>query len=156
MYILGILFIIVLTTADQFSKQLIVNNLPLGEYISVIPNFLELTHTGNTGSAFGMFSEYTWLLAIIALIALVIFGFLFKHLDFKKRVIYSLALILIISGTIGNFIDRVFRGEVIDMISFIFGNWRFWTFNYADSYLSIGVVLMLIDLLIGKNELWKK
>lgn len=157
MYILGIVFIIILTLADQFSKLMIVNNLALGDYIVVIPNFLELTHSVNTGSAFGMFAGYTWILAIVAVITIVaIFVFAFKYVDFKKRIIFSLSLILVIAGALGNLIDRIFRGEVVDMISFIFGDWRFWTFNFADSYLTIGVILMLIDMLIGKNEIWKK
>ncbi|MGI6710005.1 MAG: signal peptidase II [Bacilli bacterium] len=157
MYILGMFFIIILTLADQFSKQMIVNNLALGDCIVVIPNFLELTHSANTGSAFGMFAGHTWILAIVAIITIIaLLVFPFKQIDFKKRIIFSIALILIIAGALGNLIDRIFRGEVIDMISFIFGNWRFWTFNFADSYLTIGVILMLTDMLIGKNEIWKR
>lgn len=156
MFVLGIAFIILLTAADQLCKFLVVNNIPLGEYITVIPKFLEITYTKNTGSAFGMFSQYTWLLAIVSLIALIIFGYLYRYVNFKKRALFSLALILIIAGTLGNMIDRIFRGEVVDMITFIFGNWHFWTFNFADSYLTIGVVLMLVDLMIGKNDIWKK
>ena len=78
-----------------------------------------------------------------------------KDFDLKNNFLYSISLILMISGTLGNFIDRVFRGEVIDFLHFIFFKYDFPIFNVADICLTIGVILLAISVLFGKSDiLW--
>jgi len=145
----GIILIVVGIILDQVSKILIKTYLV--KKVSVIGDFFELIYVENRGAGWGMFKGQLWFLIMVTLIALGIFTYLMKDFDLKNRTMYSISLILMVSGTFGNFIDRIFRGYVIDFLQFNFGSYSFPTFNIADSFLTIGVIILAIDVLFGKS-----
>lgn len=117
----------------------------------VIDNFFAITHIRNPGVAFGLFadgpSEYkTYLFigfSIIAIVAILIFF----HQTPQENKMVRIALILIFSGAIGNLIDRILYQEVIDFLDFFYGSYHWPAFNVADSCITIGVLLMFVDLI---------
>jgi signal peptidase II len=141
----GIISVVVL--ADYLSKEWVVANIPMYSRHSVIGDFLRLTYTHNPGAAFGMnIGEHSRLfflaLALIALIAL----FLIYRTTLRQDVLRLIAVALISAGAIGNILDRLrYEAGVVDFIDVGIGDWRFWTFNVADSAVSVGAVLLLIS-----------
>ena len=142
----GIVAVIVLLliALDQLVKSYIVQQIPLGEVRSWIPNFVSLTYLQNRGAAFSILQDQQWLFAIITLVVMVAaIWYLHKHMEDSLWMV--LGLTLIIAGGLGNFIDRVSKGFVVDMIHLDFIN--FAIFNVADSYLTVGVIILLIAML---------
>lgn len=136
--------ILLLIVLDQAVKWYVVKEIPLAGMRSFIPKVVSLTYLKNSGAAFSMLENQQWFFAIITLIAMgAAFVYLYRHI--KGSIWLLLGLTLIISGGIGNFIDRLRQGFVVDMFHLDFMN--FAIFNVADIYLSIGVGLLLIYLL---------
>ena len=136
--------ILLLILLDQAVKGYVVKEIPLGGMRRFIPKVVSLTYLKNSGAAFSMLENQQWFFAIITLIAMgAAFVYLYRHI--KGSIWLLLGLTLIISGGIGNFIDRVHQGFVVDMFHLDFMN--FAIFNVADIYLTIGVGLLLIYLL---------
>lgn len=142
---------------DQFTKYIIETKMSLHESIPVIDGFFSITSHRNTGAAWGIASGKLTFFIIITIVALVIYIYLYKDCNFKELLIYSIALSLIVSGTLGNFIDRLFKdGKVTDFLDFIIFGYDFPIFNVADSCLVIGVFLFAYDILFGKiGKKWK-
>lgn len=141
------IYTIIFVFIDQLSKGLINIGMNLNQSIEIIPNFLNLTYVHNIGAAFSIFEGAKWFFIITAIIVLnIIYIFFIKDKELKNSeiVIYS----LLISGIIGNLIDRVVFGYVIDFIDVNIFN--FAIFNLADSFIVIAVVLLLI-MMGGKN-----
>ena len=145
-YLYIVLFIVGLVLIDQVSKLLVVNY--LSDKIVLINNFFSLDYVQNTGAAFGFFSGNIFFLVLITL-ALVIYLIyeLKQNIDKKFNLVF---IILIISGAIGNLIDRVFRGFVVDFISFILFNSQMPVFNIADIFVTCGVAGLIF--VIFKEE----
>ena len=136
--------ILLLIALDQAVKWYVVKAIPLGGMRTFIPKVVSLTYLKNSGAAFSMLEDQPWFFAIITLIAMgAAFVYLYRHI--KGSIWLLLGLTLIISGGIGNFIDRVRQGFVVDMFHLDFMN--FAIFNVADIYLTVGVGLLLIYLL---------
>lgn len=138
---------------DQLIKILITNNLVPYQYIDVIKNFITITHVHNTGAAFSILSDNVWLLIGISLIALVlIYYYILKKIVITKLniLIYS----LLIGGIIGNLIDRIIHGYVIDYISVNIFGYHFPVFNLADIGIVVSVFLLFIKTF--KEEVCKK
>ena len=136
--------ILLLILLDQAVKGYVVKEIPLGGMRHFIPKVVSLTYLKNSGAAFSMLENQQWFFTIITLIAMgAAFVYLYRHI--KGSIWLLLGLTLIISGGIGNFIDRLRQGFVVDMFHLDFMN--FAIFNVADIYLSIGVGLLLIYLL---------
>ena len=141
------LTIVLLIVLDQLVKWTIVSNIKLGEVKGFIPSIMSLTYIQNTGAAFSILENQQWLFTIITL--LVIGGaiwYLIKNIKGSFWLISGLTLI--IAGGLGNFIDRLRQGFVVDMFQVDFIN--FAVFNVADTYLTFGVLIML--LVIIKEE----
>ena len=146
-----IIIILALIGIDQGSKIWISSVLVEGETIPIINNFFHLTYTRNTGMLFGGFEglsiDYYWVFLVFAVVAAGIFGYMFFTGDFKDKnlFIYRLALALLISGSLGNAIDRAIQIDhaVIDFLDFN-GIWSY-IFNFADTFLNIGIFLFFID-----------
>lgn len=137
-----IIFTILLIMVDQASKLLITNYFEAGESLTIINNFFRLFYIKNTGAAFGFLMNSTFILILITILLLI-----YLIIELKKNInngFISLSLSLIISGALGNLIDRVFRGYVVDFISFILFNKEMAIFNVADAFITIGVVILLI------------
>ena len=145
----------VLVALDQLVKYLVMTNIPPGAHVPFIPYILDLTYVTNTGAAFSLFSEHTWALAAVSLVmsvvlALALWKGLFRH------PLGRLTLTLLLAGALGNFIDRAFRGFVVDMFNVLF--MHFAVFNVADICVVVGGVaaglyyLFLMDKLEGRGE----
>lgn len=156
-YILAVIVGALVLVADQYTKMLVAANLELGVSSEFIKGILDLTYIHNTGGAWGMLSGYTWLLVSVTLVIMLVCIALLMRYGVKNKLIFW-ALILVLSGGIGNMIDRIFRdGEVIDFLHFAF--WRdFPVFNIADIAIVIGAFLLIFYFAIGmiKDEKKKK
>ena len=138
------LVIVALIALDQWVKFEIVKNIQLGGVKPFIPKILSLTYLRNTGAAFSILENQQWLFAVITLVVIgAAIWYLSKHI--KGSVWLLSALSLIIAGGIGNFIDRMRQGFVVDMFQLDFIN--FAIFNVADSYLTIGVLVLIVMML---------
>ena len=145
---------------DQISKIIVVNTMELGEVIPVIKNVFNLTYIENRGAAFGMLSEQRWIFMIVSVVAIVaIFLFIWKE---KPRSMWIKSCRgAIVGGGIGNMIDRVFRGSVVDFIDADFvqyphpsfeGGFKltmtdFPIFNVADCFITVGCAVMVVYLI---------
>ena len=133
-----------LIVLDQLVKAYVVQNIALGEIKSWIPNFVSLTYLQNRGAAFSILQDQQLLFAVITLVVVVgAIWYLHKHMEDSFWMV--LGLTLIIAGGLGNFIDRISQGFVVDMFHLDFIN--FAIFNVADSYLTVGVIILLIAML---------
>ena len=146
-----VFFLILLVFADQISKYLIVQTLTLGETINVLP-FLDFYLIFNTGIAFSFFDEGgelgRWILVfLVLLVCLYLVNVLISE---ELRKYETLALLMILSGGFGNLIDRVLWGHVIDFIHLYYENYSFYIFNLADTFITIGVIIYILDLLAMK------
>jgi signal peptidase II len=144
------LFVAVLLL-DQISKFLIHFNFYLYESVSIIPRVLNFTYIRNEGIAFGINFPGSKIFFII--IPIVITYYLYRLLKDKDFQDYhsQLGLTLIISGAIGNIIDRIFRGYVVDFIDFYWGNYHWYVFNIADSSVTVGMILLLLSNFFNKK-----
>ena len=133
---------------DQWSKYLTVQNISLGETKEFIPGFLSLTHLRNTGAAWSLLEgKMIFFFVITVIVSVVIIYLLIKN--YKKSVWYSVGLSFVLAGAIGNFIDRVRLGYVVDMLQTDFMN--FPIFNVADSTLVVGVICIFIYLILDEK-----
>lgn len=142
----------ILVVIDQLTKYLTVQNVGLHEIIEVIPNVVSLTHIRNTGAAFSILEGQMLFFYIITL-AVIIFLIYYMYTEARNNKILGILLAIVLAGTIGNFIDRLLYQYVIDMIKLEFVD--FAIFNVADSYLSIGVILLFIYTLFEERILRK-
>lgn len=144
------LFVAVLLL-DQISKFLIHFNFYLYESVSIIPSVLNFTYIRNEGIAFGINFPGSKIFFII--IPIVITYYLYRLLKDKDFQDYhsQLGLTLIISGAIGNIIDRIFRGYVVDFIDFYWANYHWYVFNIADSSVTVGMILLLFSNFFNKK-----
>lgn len=146
------IFIVIIIALDQLTKYMIVKSLEIGDSVKVIKNLLYITSHRNEGATWGILQGKMWLFYIVTIVVLVILIMFFKSEGYGKPLI-QFGLSLLIAGSIGNFIDRLFRSEVVDFIdTYIFG-YNFPIFNVADAALTIGVIVLIIVILFeGKEE----
>lgn len=145
--LIAVIIVIVGIIFDQLVKSWVIHNISLGDVKSFIPNVMSLTHLQNDGAAWSMLEGKQWFFLILTPIVIIVAAyFLWKK---EKQNWYFIALSLIISGALGNFIDRVHQGYVTDMFQTDFMN--FPIFNIADALLSIGFVLLFIAILTDKE-----
>lgn len=149
----SILIILIVIVLDQLTKLIIVETIG-NRIIPVIDGFFNIIEAHNYGAGWSMFEGNYVFLFSMTLVALLFFGYLFKDVAMtKQKWVYSTGLAFMIGGTIGNLIDRIRLGYVVDFLQFIFGSYVFPTFNVADSALTVGVILFAIDILfLEKNR----
>ena len=142
-----------IVAADQFTKYLTVANIALGGHVDWMPGFLGLTYVQNTGAAFSSFLGQQWLFALIFVIltGLLLWEFWKKSLGLKQFEYWCIAAIW--AGGLGNMIDRVRLGYVVDMIAVEFI--EFPVFNVADCFITCGCVLLIAHLVLFNKEFWK-
>ena len=132
--------------ADQTTKALVKNLMSVGESIPV-NSPVRLTYVQNTGSAFGLFTNQTFALTIAAAVGIVVIAFVFFRSGRASNLL-AISLTMQMGGAIGNLIDRIAYGYVVDFVDF-----RFWpVFNVADSSITIGFVILAVALLFGKDS----
>jgi signal peptidase II len=142
---------VVIVVLDQITKWLVRTRVPLHNTVVVIPGLLDITHVRNTGAAYGFldtvdFPGKTVVIALVALGALVAIALYATTLT-GRHVLPRLGVALIIGGAAGNLIDRLVIGSVVDFVDVYRGGWHFWAFNVADSAITIGVALMILDMI---------
>ena len=137
--------------ADQVTKLLVVLELELHESVTIIPGVLDLTHVRNTGAAFGFLNAVEFpgkpvVIALVALGALLGVGLYAAQLPAHHR-FARVGLAFILGGAAGNLIDRLRQGYVVDFVDAYWRGWHFWAFNVADAAITVGVAIIVLDLL---------
>ena len=153
-YILMLLAAVAVVAADQLSKLWIVANIPLHTTIDAIPGLFHLTYVQNTGAAFSSFQGMLWLFIIIFALftAGVIWEFSKKRMPFTSFDRWCIALVY--AGGLGNMIDRIRLGYVVDMIAVDFID--FPVFNVADCFITCGCILLIVSLVFFNRDFWKE
>jgi len=153
-YLLSTFVSLAVIILDQCTKYLIIKSFALHQSIDIIEHYLTIVHTRNRGIAFGLFSRQdseiqSTLLIITSLLAIAFIFYLLISL--RGRQVYAVVtLSLILGGAIGNLIDRIRWGEVVDFIDLHWYHYHWPAFNCADSAISIGLVLLLIGMVTKK------
>jgi len=150
MTILGVIFL------DQAAKLAIVAIVPLYDSVSIIPHLLDFTYVRNSGMAFGLLQDLQlphkqWITGALAVGALSAIALYARQLTAREKWA-RIGLALILGGAIGNILDRVRLGYVIDYVDVYWGTWHFWAFNVADAAINIGAVCVFADLFFGKKH----
>ena len=143
-----------LIVVDQITKALLRSAVPLYDTRPIIDGVLDFVHVRNEGVAFGLLNsldlQNKWVLTTaLASAALAGIAYYARHIRPDER-LARIGLSMILGGAIGNLIDRVYAGYVLDFIDVYWGDWHFWAFNVADASISIGAVLVFVDLLLVK------
>ncbi|CAM3697493.1 signal peptidase II [Mesobacillus zeae] len=146
-YIIAIIVILL----DQLTKWMIVKNMEAGESITIIKDFLYITSHRNRGAAWGILEGQMWFFYIITVIVIVALIY-YIQMAAKGKPLLGISLGLMLGGAIGNFIDRVFRKEVVDFINTYIFSYDFPIFNIADSALVIGVAVLIIEMYREERE----
>jgi signal peptidase II len=152
---LGLIGVVIVL--DQLTKFMVRAVLPLHDSRRIIPNLLDFTHVQNTGAAFGLMNaaEFPYksaVMILVATLALIAISLYARQLGNEERLSrYGLALIL--GGAFGNLIDRAISGYVVDFVDVYWGDAHFWAFNLADAAITIGAVLVLLEMLgVGRRH----
>ncbi len=151
-----LVFCIGILLLDQWTKSMVVQKLPLYQRVEVIRGFFSLTHVRNTGGAFGIFGGEkggvgSILFVVVSLIAIGAIVFLYAKIKENEKTL-ALSFSLILSGAVGNLIDRLRYGEVVDFLDFHLSTYHWPAFNVADSAICIGIGLMALELLRGDRK----
>ena len=148
---------VLIIAADQWTKWLVLKNMELGERIPVMEPYLAWLSHRNRGAAWGMLEGQMWLFAIIT-VAVIIGILYYFHKHAKGQPLFQLSLMVLLGGAVGNFIDRMVRGEVVDFVDVLIPviNYEFPIFNVADAALTVGVVLMIIFIIYDEKQEKKK
>jgi signal peptidase II len=141
---------------DQITKAIVRAYLAPYESTTVIPGLIDITHVLNTGVAFGLLNELdlpfknvlTTLLAALALAGIAYYA---RHVRAEER-LARLGLSLILGGAVGNLTDRLLAGRVIDFVDVYWQGWHFWAFNVADASITVGAVLVFVELLVVNRQ----
>jgi signal peptidase II len=149
----------VVVVLDQLTKAAVRSRLPLYSSVTVIPGLMDFTHVRNTGAAFGILNASTFpfkaaLIGVIAVAALVGVGMYAVSLG-RHELLARIGLALIIGGATGNLIDRLIVGSVIDFVDVYWRTYHFWAFNIADSAITVGATVMILDMLRIGNHVSK-
>ena len=147
-YLFMAIFAVLIVALDQVTKWLVVANIPLFGHVSVIDGLFHLTYTQNTGAAFSSFEGMQWLFALVFILfaAAIIWEFSGKRWPFTN--FERWLIVAIYGGGVGNMIDRVAYGYVVDFIDVKFLPFWKWVFNVADSFVCVGAVLLVIIYII--------
>ena len=142
---------------DQLTKWLVYQYMELYQSVPVIPDFFYLTYVTNDGMAFGLsLPGGQWSLNILSIIMTFILAYFF-WLERNSHLIIKLSLSLIISGALGNLVDRILAGEVIDFMHIKIGAyWEWYIFNIADTSVSVGMILFIIHSLYFQDKIADK
>ena len=150
-----IVLIVIFILGDQWTKNLVVDNLELYQRVN-ITSFFDITLLYNTGAAFSLFAFDTGtqripLILISIFVSIYLLGLLIKHASSNHRAL-NLSIAMIAGGALGNLVDRITQGYVVDFVLVYYDNWYFPAFNVADSLITIGMMIFLIDNFLIKDR----
>lgn len=148
------LLIFIIPVVDQISKFIIKVNFSLYEHVNIISGFLKIIYVRNDGVVWGLFANsksniIPIFITILSIVAFITVLYIFAKTSITCR-LELISLSFIMGGAIGNMIDRFIQGYVVDFIDFYLKNYHWPTFNVADSFISMGIVLLLISVLRNK------
>lgn len=148
------LFSAAIVAADQFVKYLVVANIPLYGHVPFLPGFLDFTYVQNTGAAFSSFEGMQWLFALIfaGFTAAILYEYFKKNMGFTTFERWAIAAVY--GGGLGNMVDRVRMGYVVDMIETQFMD--FPVFNVADCFITCGCILLMVSLVFFNKGFWRE
>jgi len=139
---------------DQLTKALIVKTVPFYGSVKVIPGFLDLTHIHNKGAILGLFnrSEQPWTTVLLLLLNAAALGLVIFYFSktAEKEGVARLALAMIVGGALGNVVDRITRGYVVDFVEMHVGKFHWPTYNVADASITIGAVLLIASVIFRR------
>ena len=141
-----------LVTLDQITKALVINFFDLYESVSLFP-IINLTFVVNYGFAFGLLNDPSLNQIVVSIVILLIISYFLYLLIKTQDKVFQFTLALILSGALGNFIDRIFRGFVIDFIDIYIGKYHWPAFNIADSCITVGFVILMMNILFLNKKL---
>ena len=150
------LLVLLLVGADQVVKYLVRTHIPLGESVPFLPHIMDLTYVKNTGAAFSIFEEHTWILTLVSLVVSIALCVALARKWITRHPIGRVCLAMVLAGAVGNLIDRALFGFVTDMFQTTFI--QFAVFNVADIYVVVGGIafclyyLFFYEKLEGKEE----
>jgi signal peptidase II len=147
---------LVVLVFDQVTKVLVTRLVPMYSSVPVIDGFMDIVHVQNAGVAFGLLNDvdHPWRSTMtigLAFAALLGIGYYARQLRTDER-LARIGLSLILGGAIGNLVDRVRQGFVTDFIDVYWGDWHFWAFNVADSAITVGACLIVLELLVSARH----
>jgi signal peptidase II len=150
---------LLIVALDQLTKAAVRAALPLHSSMTVVPGLIDLVYIRNTGAAFGLFNAAdfpfkTVIIGMTATTALIAVGVYAASLA-RDQIVARAGLALIIGGAAGNLIDRLAVGSVVDFVDVYWRGYHFWAFNLADSAITVGVVIMLLDMLTSETHVSK-
>lgn len=152
-YLIAVLVVVF----DQVTKWLVVKNMELGERIPLVDPYLGFLSHRNRGAAWGMLEGKMWLFYIVTIVVIAAILYFF-HTEGKKDRLLGVSLMLLLGGAIGNFIDRLVRGEVVDFVSVLIPviRYDFPIFNVADAALTVAVALIILHVILDEKNKKKK
>lgn len=146
-------FAIIFLVIDQAIKFYLTSNMVVNQTNIIIKDFLNITYVHNTGAAFSLFSNHTWLLIIIGILAVIgLIIYIGKNVHITDFDVFTYSLLL--GGILGNLLDRIIHGYVVDYISLNIFGYHFPIFNFADICIVVSVILIFLSTL--KGDLWKE
>lgn len=153
-FVFYVIFVVLVVAADQLTKALVVATIPLGGHVDFLPGFLDFTYLRNTGAAFSSFEGMQCLFALIFLVFTlgIFYEYFRKKMPFTSFERWSIAAIY--AGGLGNMIDRLRLGYVVDMIETQFMD--FPVFNVADCFITCGCIALFVSLGLFNKEFWKE
>jgi signal peptidase II len=157
-YIILLIVFCILLPLDQGTKFFIEHSFSLHQSTVVIPGFFAITHVQNTGAAFGLLAGLPVAATIFVIISLIALAFILVCFRWIKEgeMWTPLCLSLVLTGAVGNLIDRFRLGSVIDFLDFHYHGWHWPAFNVADASITIGVILLAIKILWGEKKVSKE
>jgi signal peptidase II len=143
---------IVVVVLDQLTKSWVVTNIPKGSGISVLGNWLNFVYGENSGILFGMVPQSAGAFAIVSLVVIVVI--VLYHRKAGRGIVMSIATALLLGGAIGNLIDRLVYGAVVDWIDMGIGSLRFWTYNIADAAITTSLIMIFVVAMFPFTAEW--
>ena len=150
---LAAIIAIVAVILDQVSKYIVVQNIELRGTVPFIKGFMSFYHTRNTGAAFSMFSDSRWVFMVFSVISMGIIVYLL-YKEYKRHILLNISLAMILGGGVGNMIDRIRLGYVVDFFRTEFVD--FAIFNVADCFITVGAVLLGVYILFIEPKIEKR
>ena len=154
LYVLMAIFSAVVIAVDQIVKYLVVANIPLNTKITVVDGFFSVAYVQNTGAAFSSFQGMQWLFALIFALFTVAVIWEFSKKRWPFTTLERWYIVAIYAGGLGNMIDRIRQGYVVDMFTFDFI--KFPVFNVADVFITLGCLLLIIHVIFFNKAMWKE
>lgn len=165
-YYLAIIIVCLSILVDQITKIIASNSLEytigdnekviFSNSVVIIENFFSFTYARNFGAGWSILSGQMWFFYIVTVISFVIFCYLLKDFNIKKFPFSSIGVSLMLGGTIGNFIDRLFNGFVVDFFDFIIFGYDYPIFNVADICLVVGAIMLILQIIISRDFFFEK